>query len=335
MTEAGLLGVGVVGLGVGEVHARAFAADPRCVLRWLYDPDRERAAALAAAVNDPGVADSFEQVLADPRVDIVAIASPDDVHFEQVMAALASRKHVFVEKPISRTLGELKRIKETLHESGRHLASNLILRAAPLYRWLFDAIQAGELGDIYAFDGDYLYGRLHKITDGWRRDVENYSVMMGGGIHLVDLMLWLTGERPVRATATGNRIATRGTAFRYRDFMAAQFDFPSGMVGRITANFGCVHRHQHVVRVFGTRATFIYDDAGARLHESRLPEAAARPVLLDSDAATKGDLIPPFVGRVLAGGGAGTAALDFDSVCVCTAAERAAEERHAVEITYV
>src|SRR5262249_50292734 len=151
---------------------------------------------------------------------------------------------------------------------------NLVLRAAPLYCWLRDTIAAGELGELYAFDGDYLYGRLEKITDGWRGEVDGYSVLQGGGVHLVDLMLWLTGQRPATVNAVGNRIATRGTRFRYDDFVAATYRFESGLIGRITANFGCVHRHQHVVRVFGTKGTFIHDDRGARLHSTREPSAA-------------------------------------------------------------
>ena len=161
------------------------------------------------------------------------------------------------------------------------LASNLVLRAAPLYRFAREQASAGSLGKLYAFDGDYLYGRLHKVTDGWRGKVDNYSVMLGGGVHLVDLMLWIAGELPSRVVATGNRISTANTAFRYEDFVAATFEFPSGLVGRITANFGSVHAHQHVVRLFGTEATLIYDDAGARLHRSRdsaAPPRAPRPI---------------------------------------------------------
>src|SRR5207302_359313 len=88
------------------------------------------------------------------------------------------------------------------------IGSNLVLRTAPAYQWLKRAIGEEVLGSLYAFDGDYLYGRLHKISEGWRSGVTNYSVILGGGIHLVDLMLWLTGERPKRASAAGNRIST-------------------------------------------------------------------------------------------------------------------------------
>ncbi len=199
-----------------------------------------------------------------------------------------------------------------------------------------DAIAAGELGEIYAFDGDYLYGRLAKITEGWRRDVDHYSVIQGGGVHLVDLMIWLTREQPIRVSAVGNRIVTRDTAFRYPDFVAATYELPSGAIGRITANFGCVHKHQHVVRVFGTKATFIHDDAGARLHLQRDPGGPPRAIELAPVAATKGDLIPHFLDDVLAGRDPAPAARhEYAVITACIAADRALASAQPQPIEYV
>ncbi|HXX93561.1 MAG TPA: Gfo/Idh/MocA family oxidoreductase [Planctomycetota bacterium] len=290
----------VVGLGVGEQHARALASSDLCRLRWLYDLDPAKAARLARELGAGQVARSFEEILADPSLGMISIASYDDAHADQVVAALRVRKHVFVEKPLCRDAGELGRIEAAWRDGGRpHLASNLVLRGAPLYLWLRDRIRAGQFGRLYAFDGEYLYGRLSKITEGWRKEVLDYSVVLGGGVHLVDLMLELTAERPSSAYAVGNGICTQGTAFRYSDYVAATYRFPSGLVGRITANFGCVHRHQHVVRIFGTEATFVYDDAGPRVHRLRdpglppdRPEASPLP-------AGKAVLLPEFLRRIV------------------------------------
>jgi predicted dehydrogenase len=276
-------------------------------------------------------------VVADERIDIISIASSDDDHADQAVAALDAGKNVFVEKPMCRSNGELKQIKKSLaRHSHLHLASNLVLRAAPVYGWLRDSIRRGDFGEIYAIDGDYLYGRLHKITDGWRKDVDNYSVMQGGGVHLVDLMLWLTGERPLDVTTQGNRICTRDTAFHQSDFMASTFSFASGMIGRITANFGCVHRHQHVLKVFGTKATFLLDDCGPRIHHSRNSDSNAEPVDLAVLPSAKWDLIPGFVGAILAGNPQMQSnQQEFDLMAACLAANKALEERRTVEIEYL
>jgi predicted dehydrogenase len=337
------LGIAVVGLGIGEQHARMYATLPSCKVKLLLDLDRSRAEHLAGAFPGSQAGTDLEEALGRRDIDVVSIASYDDTHFEQVMRSLSAGKHIFVEKPLCRTAGELTRIRAALDaQRSLHLASNLVLRGADLYRWLREEIASGTFGEIYAFDGDYLYGRLHKITDGWRGETEDYSVMLGGGIHMIDLMLWLTGRRPISVQATGNGICTRGTEFRYDDFVAATMTFASGMVGRITANFGCVHRHQHVVRIFGTRQTFVLDDAGPRLMTSRDPVepgldvAPVQPVNLAAKPAHKGALIPSFVEGIVLNKSPRTDDLKatLDAIAIATACDEAVSRSAPVQISY-
>lgn len=338
MTYKMKIGVAVIGLGVGEQHARAYLATGGCEVRWLYDLDQMRAESLAASLGTGRTAHSYEDILADNTVDLVSLASFDDAHFAQVVAALAAGKHVFVEKPMCRSIDELREIKRVWRQQqGKlKLSSNLVLRAAPVYRYLKQQFEADNFGRIYAFDGEYLYGRLDKITQGWRKDVEDYSVMLGGGVHLVDLMLWLTGERPVSVWAQGNNICTAGSGFRYLDFVAATMQAPSGLIGRITANFGCMHRHQHVVRVFGTKATFLYDDQGPRIHRSRDPEVPAQPLELETLPASKGDLIPDFVRAIQNDTDTQVQTQhEFDIISVCAAADQALASGTRIEVEYV
>jgi predicted dehydrogenase len=329
------VGIAVVGLGVGEAHARTYLGLDQCCLRWLYDLDIERARAAASRLDGVGVAPAWDTILSDRSVDIISIASYDDAHAGQVIDALNAGKHVFVEKPLCRTLDELKAVRQAARGGGRLFSSNLVLRAAPAYKWLKDAIAVGRFGEIYAVDGDYLYGRLAKITEGWRAGVSDYSVMLGGGIHMIDLMMWLTRQRPARVTAFGNRVCTSGTAFRYDDYQAATFEFASPLIGRITANFGCVHPHQHVLRVFGTRATFVLDDQGPRVANSRDTPSLER-LDLATLPASKGELIPAFVERVL--GGSDTAAEmqhESDIISACVAADRAARVGETIDVEYI
>lgn len=333
-----MIGVAVVGLGVGEQHLRAFQSHPRCRVLSVYDIDFHRAEKVAMGLDGCSVASSYEELLTSQTIDLLSIASFDDAHYEQTLDALHADKHVFVEKPLCRSLDELKKIKEAWNSAGSQVAlgCNLILRSAPLYRWVRTQVLDGALGEIYAFDGDYLYGRKEKITDGWRRDVNNYSVVQGGGVHLVDLMLWITGQRPLAVQAVGNRVCTSGTAFRYHDFVAATYEFDSGIVGRITANFGCMHRHQHVLRIFGTNATFIHDEESSRLHTSRDPAVPANEVVQDSLPSSKGSLIPEFVDSILTGRDRREdTQLIFDGISACVAADEAARTNSRIAIEYV
>jgi predicted dehydrogenase len=332
------LGIAVIGLGIGEQHALAYSRLRECSLVRMHDLDARRVEETIERVGQGSAAGNYSAILSDSTIDAVSIATYDDAHAGQVVAALKAGKHVFVEKPLCRSIEELRQIKQAWQvRSSLRLASNLVLRAAPLYKWVRAIIGDGLLGDIYAFDGDYLYGRLEKITEGWRNEVKEYSVMLGGGVHLVDLMLWLTRQKPSLVTAAGNNICTLGTKFRYRDFATGTFHFPSGLVGRITANFGCVHRHQHAVRIFGTRGSFIHDDMGPRLHLSRDPALEASHVGLSPLPATKGDLIPAFVQSIANGKNDMQAQTqhEFDVISCCVAADDALASMKSQTIQYV
>lgn len=331
-----MLTAATIGLGVGEQHARAYVRSPHSQLKWVFDRDRPKADRIAAAIGVGAVAESYAQILADPAVDVVSIATYDDDHAQETIAALNAGKHVFVEKPLCRTQDELMAIYRAWSARPElAIESNLVLRAAPLYRWVSETVQSGQLGEIYAIDGDYLYGRLSKITHGWRKDVQGYSVLQGGGVHLIDLMLWLLGDRPTSVTSVGNRICTTGTDFAYNDFACSTFVFPSGAIGRISANFGCVHRHQHVLRVFGTQGTLIYDDAGPRLHLTRDPAVLAAPVDRNPLPASKGDLLTGWIAAIAKGDRIAiqqTTRNSFDLINVCIAAEQSLQSGSTVAI---
>ena len=233
-------------------------------------------------------------VMSDGETDIISIATPDNQHALQVLYALESGKHVFCEKPLCYTRQELEDIISIWESQGeqQHVQQNLVLRGAPIYRWLGDAISQGKLGRIYSFDAEYVYGRLEKLKNGWRGTISDYSVLLGGGIHLVDLMLWLTGGEPHTVTSHG----VKSAGFDFPDHVCSTFLFENDLVGRITANFSAVHPHTHVLRVYGTEGTFILDDFGPRLYfDSNEPVQRLNvPVLPPS----KGCLIPGFISDI-------------------------------------
>ena len=287
----------IVGLGVGEQHAIAYSRDPRCVLVGLCDTDTSKRTEVGARFPGIPLYGSWQDLLANAEANVVSIASSDDAHTEQIVGSLNQGIHVFAEKPLCQTASELSAIRQAISTSQRALLTNVILRMAPAFASLKEMVQRGDLGTIYAFDGDYLYGRIHKILSGWRSSIPLYSVIQGGAVHLIDLMHWVLGERPESVRTHGNKIASRGTAFKFHDFTASTFLFPSGAIGRVTANFGCVHRHQHVVRVFGTEGTFISDALGPRVIRSRNGDV----MLMGSKSALpdhKGNLIPDFLAAI-------------------------------------
>ncbi len=332
------LQVGVIGLGVGEQHIQAYLRNPHCNVVAICDFSEEKLALAEKRYPGTYLTKDDQDLFLDPDLDIISIASYDDAHADQVISALQAHKHVFVEKPLCQSIDQARRIQQVWasQKKSLKLGSNLVLREAPLYKWLRDRIREGLFGTIYAFDGEYLYGRLQKITEGWRNNVRDYSVMEGGGIHMIDLMLWLTGQRPKTLFTGGNRLCSEGTKFQYNDFATSIMQFDSGMIGRITANFGCVHRHQHVVRIYGTKATFNYDDSGARLHKSRDPGIKAQLVDLAPLPETKGDLIPEFISSIVNERDiSDQVQMIFDGICICAASDRAIKTQKPERIDYL
>jgi len=303
-----MLRAGVIGLGVGEAHAQTYAEHPDCELVALCDLDETRLAQVAT--RHPGVRTSAEadELLTDPELDLISIASFDDAHYAQVVTALEHGKHVFVEKPLCTRREEMEHLRALLAERpGQVLSSNLVLRASPRFRLLKELVDAGRLGRIYYAEADYDYGRLHKITEGWRGDLPHYSVTLGGGVHVVDLLLWLTGGRVAEVSAYGSRIASEGTKFRFDDLTVALLRFEDGMLAKVASNFGSATPHFHAVEVFGTEATFVNGPEQAWLVDRERREQIDEPY----PGVAKGALIPAFVDAVL---GRGKLAVEPDEV---------------------
>jgi predicted dehydrogenase len=321
------LKAGVIGLGVGEQHAAAYAEHPAVELAALCDLDEERLRKVGAAHPGARWTTSADDVIDDPEIGIVSVASYDSFHHPQVLSALAAGKHVFVEKPLCQTIEQAREIQAALQERPNLvLSSNLLLRASPRFELLKRWIDEGRFGRVYYMEGDYDYGRLSKLTEGWRGDLETYSVTLGGLVHLIDLLLWLTGDAPVQAHAVGSRLVTEGTKFRFNDLMVALLELESGAVVKLAANFGCVHPHYHEVKVFGTAASFVNGLETATLWTDPGGGPVAEPVDAPYPGVRKGQLIASFVDAV-AGGPAPivTAAEVFRVMAACFAIDRAAE----------
>ncbi|RPH73260.1 gfo/Idh/MocA family oxidoreductase, partial [bacterium] len=229
-----LINAGIIGLGVGERHVAALHAHPACRVVALCDWNKEKLRSVGLSYPNVRLTESADNLLSADDIDIVSIASWDDYHATQIVQAIRSGKHVFAEKPLCMNIAELQAIREELcaHPNVK-LGCNLILRRCPRFVELRRRIRAGEMGRIFSLEADYDYGRMHKIVDGWRGRIDNYSVFLGGGVHMVDLILWLVGKRVTEVVAWGNRIATEGTSFRYEDYVVAMLRFEDGTLGKV------------------------------------------------------------------------------------------------------
>jgi predicted dehydrogenase len=166
----------------------------------VADRDRDRAGALAAAHRleacDP------ERLLADPRVGVVAVATPPASHAELTLAALRGGRHVFCEKPLATRLEDATEVLAAAGGSGGpRLTVDYVLRRNPLYA-LVRRLQQALLGPPRRFALENLAADEHLGPDHWFWDREvSGGIAVEHGVHFFDAAAWLLGSQPERVQA--------------------------------------------------------------------------------------------------------------------------------------
>jgi predicted dehydrogenase len=334
-----MLKAGVIGLGVGEKHVEGYLNHPNCEVVALCDFSDEQITKTRGKYPDVNIASSADEILENPEINIVSIASYDNYHHEQVVTALNQGKHVFAEKPICLNIQEAQDIRKCLREHpGLKLSSNMTLRTCPRFVRLKDAVLSGEMGDIYSISADYLWGRKYKLTNGWRKDMDYYSIVLGAGVHMIDLLSWVTNLLPVEVKAYGNQIATKNSNLKHNDFMAILLKYDTGLVVQVTAHGGCMHPHFHDLRVYGTKKTFINGIAEGVWINSSDPDVLPVDIVEDYPCKTnRGDVIKTFVDSILNKNIQPLVSTDdiFNTMSVCFAAEKAMHTNSNVKVEYI
>jgi predicted dehydrogenase len=330
------LNVGIIGLGVGNKHIEGFLQHPACEVRSLCDFDEAKLREVGSKYPEMKLCSDAEDIINDDVIDIVSVASYDNCHYEQVSGAIKTGKHIFVEKPLCLYPWQARKIRKLLNSKPElKLSSNLILRKSERFCDLKRRLAGGELGEVYSMYGSYDYGRIHKITEGWRGSIDFYSVVYGGAVHILDLMLWLSGKKVVEAAAYGTDIPTKDSQFKYDDTNMAVLKFDDGSVAGVTSNFSCVRPHFHQLQIYGTAGTFVNDAGCGRLYRSREGGDYER-LETEYPGVHKGDLIYSFVDSILGKAEAEVTSEDvFDVMSVCFAIENAAKKSKSQKVKYI
>ena len=334
-----LIRAGIIGLGVGERHIDGYRAHPQAEVVAVCDIDPAKLDMAVERYPELRRTGDPRELLTDPEIDVVSVASWDDAHYEQIKLAFENGKHVFAEKPLVVEEAHAVELARMLTERPElKLSTNVPLRFSPRFREIRARIIAGELGRVFHMEGDYDYGRRHKLTDGWRGRIPYYSVVLGGAIHMVDLLRWMTGMEAVEVlSAVGTHIATEGTRFAHDDFVTATLLMDDGATMKVNANLGSVAEHFHGVRIYGTEGTFVNGVPDGTLYTPVAgAEAEAHAVTSAYPGVEKGDLIPSFVDSILTGNPAAVTAEEvFRTLSVCLAIERARRDGGPVEVEYL
>lgn len=247
-------------LGCGAItrtHSQTLARF-RGEVRWFYaSRNPATAAAFAGRYRGAGWLASYEDAIADPRIEVVLVATPPDTHLDLTLAALAGGKHVIVEKPAYLRSADFATVRMAEMRSGRRVmvAENYCYK--PLARVLREVLASGALGEVRFVHLDAV---KWQPVSGWRADAEAMGggALFEGGVHWIDLLANL-----------GLRIETVH-GFRPGDWqghernMLVVVEYEEGAIGTLAHSWDVPSplRGLRMSRIYGTRGSVAFESNG-------------------------------------------------------------------------
>jgi 1,5-anhydro-D-fructose reductase (1,5-anhydro-D-mannitol-forming) len=201
MSAARPLRWGIIGLGwvSGDFVAPAMKKSPGSSIVACLGSSLEKGQAFAQRFGVPNVHATLASLMADTEVDAVYVATPNAIHKEAVVAAAAAGKHVLCEKPFAMNVEDAREMVAVCREAGvvLRVAHQLRLEAAVVHAR--EIVRSGRLGRIAAISLERASAMPPRTT--WRSDARQSGVVFDVGVHLIDQVQWITGERFTEASA--------------------------------------------------------------------------------------------------------------------------------------
>lgn len=254
------LQAGVIGLHMGNAHCIGYRDNPRCDLVAICDT-KEAVLADKKALYNPRIATTnYMDLINDPEIDIISVASPDYFHAEQCIAALKAGKHVMCEKPMTLTMEQSKGIIAEVEKGKAKFMIGQVCRYAPGFVLAKRLINDGMIGDLYFVESEYAHNYDHaRGVDSWRVDSRR-EPMVGGGCHAVDLLRWIAGDA-IEVSAFSNHKCL--TDWPVNDCTVAIIKFNNDVIGKVMCSIGCTRPYTMRSVFYGTQGTIICDNTSA------------------------------------------------------------------------
>ena len=279
-------------LGVAHIHTPNFVKTVNnradVTVKYVYDHDSERAAAVAAELN-AAVAD-VPTILADAAVTSVIICSETAGHLELVLQAAAAGKHMFVEKPLATSGEDAATMAAAVEKAGVVFQTGFFQRNSPANQFIKREVAAGHLGVVTRMRHTTCHqGALGGwFDDQWHWIVEKEQAGGGGfadlGAHSLDIVLWVLGE--VSGPASKYAAMIGSATHRYGDideWGAGLIGFQNGSVAEIEASW-VDPKLRSAIEVHGTRGEIIVRE-GKVFYYSELVDGATGEEWTDLPAA--------------------------------------------------
>jgi predicted dehydrogenase len=243
---SGEIGIAVVGCGYwGPNLVRNLSVLPECALRAVCDPDAERVRQICRRYPALRGLSDVRDVLRDPTIDAVALATPVSTHYPLARAALEAGKHVLVEKPFTHSAETAEALGELAEARGLVLQVDLPFVYGGAVQKIRALIEGGEVGELLYFDSVRVNLGL------FQSDV---NVMWDLATHDLSIMLYLLQRMPQSVSAVGT--AHYGPL---EDIAYLTMRFDDSLIGHVHVNWLAPVKLRSVL-IGGTQRMIVYDD---------------------------------------------------------------------------
>jgi len=232
--------------GWGRNLARNYSQIPGCRLAYICDPDASALARMRSVAPLTITTASFDQILNDPLVEAVVIATPAPTHYALCRAALMAGKDVYVEKPFVLQVGQAVELVRIADDEGRILMVGHLLEYHPVINRLKEMIASRQLGEIY-----YLYNQ--RVNLGAIRNDEN--ALWNFAPHDISSILYLLGMEPTDIAARGQSYLKRGV----EDTVFITLNFNNRAMAHIHVSWLDPHKIRKMT-IVGSQKMAVFDD---------------------------------------------------------------------------
>ena len=267
------LNTAVIGCSMGKAHAQGVLKTEGACLYAICDIDPDVLAAAGDELQVERRFTDYRDMIADPAIDAVIIASPDQLHRDMIRDCLAAGKHILCEKPLALTREDIEAIVDMVKASDRKFMVGQICRYTPGFAKAKELIDANAVGELTCVESEYAHDYTHVFArkgGSWRCDPVRNGVV-GGGCHAVDLLRWIAGN-PMEVMAYGVH-KTFADLVPYDDTHIAVMKFPNGVIGKVFVSVSC--RRDYTMRsvFYGTKGTIIVDNTSPEMTLFHMNEA--------------------------------------------------------------
>jgi predicted dehydrogenase len=242
-----MINVGIVGYGYwGPNLVRNFAETPGASVAAVVDVDPAKLAIVQRRYPAVKATTDFQDLLKDPSIDAIALATPVSTHFELGMAVLGAGKHLWLEKPMAETSVQARKLVDEAERRKRVLFVDHTFIYTGAVRKMAEIIKGGELGRVYYYDSTPVNLGL------FQRDV---NVIADLAVHDFSILDYLLGEHPAAVSASGiNHFPGTPENLAYITLF-----YDSGVIAHTNVSWLAPVKVRQIL-VGGSKKMIIYDD---------------------------------------------------------------------------